>query len=87
MLKPFLELNFQYSRIVDDHFEHILRLFKDKVSGGIRLQASVYTGEMKKWEILLPYFHMLADCLKNTCLDSFHHLPNPLSCVDEIPEL
>ena len=35
-------------RIVDDHYEHALRLFKEKDTGVIRLQASVHTGSLKR---------------------------------------
>lgn len=34
--------------IDDDQYEHILRLFKDKDTGVVRLQASVRRGELKK---------------------------------------
>ncbi|KAL9609051.1 MAG: hypothetical protein Q9167_006149 [Letrouitia subvulpina] len=34
--------------IIDDDFEHALRLFKDRDSGAIRLQASVLSGELKR---------------------------------------
>ena len=37
-----------YSRIIDDHFEHALRVFRDEDSGGIRLEASVLKGELKR---------------------------------------
>ncbi|KAL8690451.1 MAG: hypothetical protein Q9218_004105 [Villophora microphyllina] len=36
------------ARIVDDHYEHALRVFRDRDCGGIRLQASVLTGELKR---------------------------------------
>ncbi len=42
-----------HRRIVDDHYEHALRLYRDKDSGGIRLQASVLRGDLKRW-ILKP---------------------------------
>ncbi|KAL8837596.1 MAG: hypothetical protein Q9170_002473 [Blastenia crenularia] len=35
-------------KIIDDNFEHALRVFKDRDSGGIRLQASVLRGELKR---------------------------------------
>lgn len=35
-------------RIVDDHYEHALRLFQEKDTGVIRLQASVQTGPLKR---------------------------------------
>ena len=35
-------------RIVDDHYEHGLRLFQERDTGVIRLQASVQTGEVKR---------------------------------------
>ncbi|KAL8779203.1 MAG: hypothetical protein Q9213_007049 [Squamulea squamosa] len=34
--------------IRDDEFAHALRVFRDRDSGGIRLQASVLKGELKK---------------------------------------
>lgn len=36
------------SKIIDDNFEHALRVFRDRDSGGIRLQASVLRGELKR---------------------------------------
>ncbi|KAL9002802.1 MAG: hypothetical protein Q9188_004287 [Gyalolechia gomerana] len=36
------------SQIIDDNFEHALRVFRDRDSGGIRLQASVLGGELKR---------------------------------------
>ena len=35
-------------RVYDDSYEHALRLWKDRSSGGIRLQASVLRGELKR---------------------------------------
>ncbi|KAI4183291.1 MAG: hypothetical protein LQ346_006374 [Caloplaca aetnensis] len=35
-------------KIIDDNFEHALRVFRDRDSGGIRLQASVLRGELKR---------------------------------------
>ena len=37
-----------YRRIVDDHYEHGLRLFQERTTGVIRLQASVQTGEIRR---------------------------------------
>ncbi|KAL8916942.1 MAG: hypothetical protein Q9208_008263 [Pyrenodesmia sp. 3 TL-2023] len=34
-------------KIIDDNFEHALRVFRDRDSGGIRLQASVRRGELE----------------------------------------
>ncbi|KAB8232785.1 uncharacterized protein BDW43DRAFT_311858 [Aspergillus alliaceus] len=34
--------------IVDDNFLHALRIYRDRTSGAIRLQASVHKGEMKR---------------------------------------
>ncbi|KAE8351735.1 hypothetical protein BDV28DRAFT_14638 [Aspergillus coremiiformis] len=34
--------------IVDDRFLHALRIYRDRTSGAIRLQASVHKGEMKR---------------------------------------
>ncbi|KAL8822804.1 MAG: hypothetical protein Q9191_006472, partial [Dirinaria sp. TL-2023a] len=33
--------------IVDDQYEHVLRLFKDRDSGAVRLQASVRSGDLR----------------------------------------
>lgn len=35
-------------QIVDDDFLHALRVYRDNVSGAVRLQASVHKGEMKR---------------------------------------
>ncbi|CAD6593939.1 MAG: hypothetical protein ASARMPRED_008234 [Alectoria sarmentosa] len=35
-------------RIADDHYEHGLRLFQEKDTGAIRLQASAQTGDLKR---------------------------------------
>ena len=35
--------------IIDDHYEHALRVYRDKDSGGVRLQASVLGGSLKRW--------------------------------------
>lgn len=43
-----LELTF-YREIIDDHYPHALRLFRDKGSGGVRLEASALRGELKKY--------------------------------------
>ena len=36
------------SRIVDDHFERALRLFREEDTGVVRLQASVLNGELER---------------------------------------
>ncbi|MCJ1253273.1 hypothetical protein MMC24_001084 [Lignoscripta atroalba] len=36
------------NKIIDDNYVHALRLFRDEDSRGIRLQASIYRGEMEK---------------------------------------
>ena len=36
------------SRIIDDHYEHALRLFQEEDSGGLRLEASVVRGGLKR---------------------------------------
>ena len=43
-----IENSTPYRRIVDDHYEHGLRMFQERETGVIRLQASVQTGEMKR---------------------------------------
>jgi hypothetical protein len=35
-------------RIVDDGFDHVLTLYKDKASNGLRLVATVREGELKR---------------------------------------
>ncbi|KAK3167224.1 hypothetical protein OEA41_010350 [Lepraria neglecta] len=35
-------------RIIDDHYEHALRLFQEEDSGGLRLEASVVRGDLKR---------------------------------------
>ena len=50
LLPPFL-LNLahnHYRQIVDDNFLHALRIFRDKASKAVRLQASVHRGELKR---------------------------------------
>ncbi|KAI9798176.1 MAG: hypothetical protein M1833_004925 [Piccolia ochrophora] len=41
------EIELHAWKIVDDDFQHALRIFKDKDSRGVRLQASVLSGELK----------------------------------------
>ena len=49
MLILHLSISLTCSRcIVDDQYEHVLRLFRDRDSGAVRLQASVRRGEFKK---------------------------------------
>lgn len=43
-----IENSIPYRRILDDHYEHGLRMFRERETGVIRLQASVQTGEMKR---------------------------------------
>lgn len=37
-----------FRRIVDDNYEHALRLFREEETGVIRLQASVLGGELER---------------------------------------
>ena len=37
------------SLIIDDLYEHALRVFRDRDSGGIRMQASVRGGDLKRY--------------------------------------
>ena len=39
-----------FRRIIDDQYEHALRLFRDRDTSVIRLQASVQTGALKRSE-------------------------------------
>jgi hypothetical protein len=39
----------RHRKILDDQFEHALRLFRDRDSHGFRLQASVRRGELKQY--------------------------------------
>ncbi|KAI4131417.1 MAG: hypothetical protein LQ347_002997 [Umbilicaria vellea] len=46
------------TKIVDDHYHHALRIYKDRESGATRLQASVYNGELKGtpvWTAFITY--------------------------------
>ncbi|KAL4795558.1 hypothetical protein BDV19DRAFT_166908 [Aspergillus venezuelensis] len=48
------------SPILDDDFLHALRVYRDKVSGAIRLQASVHKGEMKRapvWTAFITHLY------------------------------
>jgi len=69
-----LELN-SHSKIIDDHYEHALRLYKDRGSGGIRLQASVLKGDLKRygWSHL---WHSYADLRRTPVWTAFitHHV-------------
>lgn len=38
-----------YSLIDDDNFIHALRVYRDRMSGAIRLQASVHEGDMRRY--------------------------------------
>ena len=51
-----------HRRIVDDHYEHGLRLFQERDTGVIRLQASVQTGEVKRQVCLEAAEPALALC-------------------------
>lgn len=37
------------SQIVDDSYLHALRVYRDALTGAVRLQASVHKGEMKRY--------------------------------------
>lgn len=39
-----------FRRLIDDDYEHALRLFRERDTGVIRLQASVQTGALKRSE-------------------------------------
>lgn len=38
-----------YSQIIDDNYLHALRIYRDRDSKAVRLQASVHKGEMKRY--------------------------------------
>ncbi|KKZ65283.1 hypothetical protein EMCG_08891 [[Emmonsia] crescens] len=44
-------------RIVDDNYLHALRIFQDRPSGAIRLQASVHSGEMEDVPVWTAFIH------------------------------
>ena len=78
-----------YRRIVDDHYEHGLRLFQETQTGVIRLQASVQTGEIKRQAVSkLPNPHpVIASVLithetQKTDLDGVHHSSNHFLYLD-----
>ncbi|KAF9889064.1 hypothetical protein FE257_008041 [Aspergillus nanangensis] len=41
--------------IVDDNYLHALRIYRDKASGAVRLQASVHKGEMKRCPVWIAF--------------------------------
>lgn len=43
---------------MDDHYEHALRVYRDRDSGAIRLQASVKDGELKRYRPF-PFTHLI----------------------------
>ncbi|KAL4938194.1 hypothetical protein BDV06DRAFT_60439 [Aspergillus oleicola] len=48
------------SPILDDDFLHALRVYRDKETGAIRLQASVHKGEMKRapvWTAFITHLY------------------------------
>lgn len=47
-------LTIVYSLIDDDNFIHALRVYRDRMSGAIRLQASVHEGDMRRYVIAKP---------------------------------
>ena len=54
-------------KIIDDHFEHGLRLYRDTQSRGVRLQASVLNGELKNmpvWTAFITHQIVSRDWLK-----------------------
>ncbi|KAA6407887.1 MAG: hypothetical protein FRX48_08238 [Lasallia pustulata] len=51
------ELEFS-GRILDDHYVHALRIYRDRDSHAIRLEASVHTGELRRtpvWTAFITY--------------------------------
>lgn len=75
-----------YSKIVDDHYEHALRLFQDRDSDGIRLQASVYRGELARYfschMFLTSSFIALIRHRQETRLDGLCDSSDQLSALD-----
>lgn len=73
------------SKIVDDHFEHALRLWRDRDSDGIRLQASVHRGELKRYFHVTysPFLHLsLTWPCQKTGLDGLYNTSDQLSDLD-----
>ncbi|PWY84514.1 hypothetical protein BO94DRAFT_101548 [Aspergillus sclerotioniger CBS 115572] len=48
-------------QIVDDDFLHALRVYRDNVSGAVRLQASVHKGEMKRFHRMPVWTAFITD--------------------------
>ena len=69
------------SLIVDDHYEHALRLFKDRDSGGIRIQASVRSGELKRYSAERFSERTRTHASQNARVDCFH---NPSDCFAHV---
>lgn len=65
------------SQINDDGFLHALRVYRDAISGAVRLQSSVHNGEMKRY-IGLKNIRLVkssTDCaLQSPCLDGIHNI-------------
>ncbi len=53
-------------QIEDDDFLHALRVYRDPDSKAVRLQASVLTGEMKKFVLIQPKTAMHTDLVSST---------------------
>lgn len=56
------------SQIIDDGYLHALRIYRDTVSGAVRLQASIHKGEMKR--CVLACYVMTCALLIVLCLVS-----------------
>ena len=56
LIAQVLNLN---SLIIDDRYLHALRIYQDRTSGAVRLQASVHEGELERY---LSPFYLHAVC-------------------------
>ncbi|KAI9803010.1 MAG: hypothetical protein M1825_002243 [Sarcosagium campestre] len=67
------ETELHVCKIEDDNFQHVLRIFKDKDSGGVRLEAAVLRGEMKRMPVWTTFSTEAVPLIFNLlCADTSH---------------
>lgn len=80
----------QYRRIRDEYGEQALRLYKDRDSDGIRMEAAVLRGQLKRYQISPLTAITMSErtnlssppSTQKTRLDSFHNASCLLESVD-----
>ena len=79
-IRWFCLTNTVYSLIDDDNFIHALRVYRDRLSGAIRLQASVHEGDMRRYLLQSPrIFLLLTIYYRAPVWTAFitHHIDSP----------